>query len=345
MGLWHKPDVMKIDYQKLTRLATCDMIAKREIGFLRRSRGAGGDTHHKKRSVRNKPQNMTRGRTPIEKNVIVVDERGNEYEATYPKRAKGLVKKGRARFIGENKICLLARPPNVILEDDSMNEYTLPPEPPKMISNNTETTQVADILARIDRIISDTAHIQKALDTLTEMPVQGGHDIGAANKAEAIARIVEVRETTNQQLLDFLERMYNDRKPYQDSDEIIKFKAAIDAMQNFPSLDEETVSELIDTLIYKLFAQPSVTDQDPSGAGFNWNRYQPNAKTGSKPPRPFPPWGRKKGVAGPAAPDAEAFNVAEILRSIADQMSGSGGNRTGQNGTNAQPKDKDTDKD
>jgi hypothetical protein len=45
--------------------------------------------------------------------VIVVDERGNEYEATYPKRAKGLVKKGRARFISEDKICLLARPPDV----------------------------------------------------------------------------------------------------------------------------------------------------------------------------------------------------------------------------------------
>ena len=47
----------------------------------------------------------TKGATPIEKNVIVVDEQGNEYEATYPKRARGLVKNGRARFIGENKIC------------------------------------------------------------------------------------------------------------------------------------------------------------------------------------------------------------------------------------------------
>lgn len=29
----------------------------------------------------------------MEKNIIVVDEEGNEYEATYPKKAKGLVKK------------------------------------------------------------------------------------------------------------------------------------------------------------------------------------------------------------------------------------------------------------
>ncbi len=55
--------------------------------------------------------------TPIEKNIIVVDEQGNEYEATYPKRAKGLVKNGRARFIGENKICLACPPQNFETED------------------------------------------------------------------------------------------------------------------------------------------------------------------------------------------------------------------------------------
>ena len=59
--------------------------------------------------------------TPIEKNVIVVDENGKEYEATYLKRAKGLVKNGRARFINENKICL-ACPPKNELEDKRMSE-------------------------------------------------------------------------------------------------------------------------------------------------------------------------------------------------------------------------------
>ena len=33
------------------------------------------------------------------KNVEVVDEAGNVYEPTWPKRAKGLVKNGRARFV------------------------------------------------------------------------------------------------------------------------------------------------------------------------------------------------------------------------------------------------------
>ena len=54
------------------------------------------------------------------KNIAVIDEQGNKYEATYPKRAKGLVKSGRARFVDEWTICL-ARPP-VKSEDKTMSE-------------------------------------------------------------------------------------------------------------------------------------------------------------------------------------------------------------------------------
>ncbi len=61
-----------------------------------------------------------KGATPIEKNVIVVDASGNEYEATYPKRAKGLVKKGRARFVDEHTICLACPP--AYNEEDNMSE-------------------------------------------------------------------------------------------------------------------------------------------------------------------------------------------------------------------------------
>ena len=82
----------------------------------------GDGTHHKKRHSQS--QFHTKGATPIEKNVIVVDEQGNEYEATYPKRAKGLVKNGRARFVGENKICL-ACPPDTILEEEKMENNKL----------------------------------------------------------------------------------------------------------------------------------------------------------------------------------------------------------------------------
>lgn len=54
------------------------------------------------------------------KNIAVIDEQGNKYEATYLKRAKGLVKSGRARFVDEKTICL-ARPPDKS-EDKTMSE-------------------------------------------------------------------------------------------------------------------------------------------------------------------------------------------------------------------------------
>jgi len=63
-----------------------------------------------------------KGATPIEKNVIVVDEKGNEYERTYPKRARGLVKNGRARFIDENTICLACPPVNISEDIKMLND-------------------------------------------------------------------------------------------------------------------------------------------------------------------------------------------------------------------------------
>jgi hypothetical protein len=55
-------------------------------------------------------------KAPMEKNVTVLDEQGRNYGATWPKRAEGLVKKGRARYVDERTICL-ACPPDKYLED------------------------------------------------------------------------------------------------------------------------------------------------------------------------------------------------------------------------------------
>ena len=50
--------------------------------------------------------------TPIAKNILVVDSFGNEYEPTYPKRVKSLVKNGRAVFVNSTTICLTDPPKN-----------------------------------------------------------------------------------------------------------------------------------------------------------------------------------------------------------------------------------------
>ena len=86
-------------------------------------RGTFGDgTHHKKR--KNGPgiaANAREGRTPIIKNIEVRDSSGKVYSPTWPKRAEGLVRHGRARWIGENAIKLTA-PPQEETEDRNMTD-------------------------------------------------------------------------------------------------------------------------------------------------------------------------------------------------------------------------------
>lgn len=140
---------------------------------------------------------------PIEKNIIVVDEQGNEYEATYPKRAKGLVKNGRARFVSENTICL-ACPPSK-LEDKNMQN----------IENNSDTNKLTMnyVLEQIEKITQQTDYLMEAIEKLGQMPVGNGpDDVAGRAKAEALGTVVKCRETTNQQLLKFYERLYDDLK-------------------------------------------------------------------------------------------------------------------------------------
>ena len=139
----------------------------------------------------------------MNKNIEVVDEAGNLYESTWPKRAKGLVKHGRARFVAENRICLTC-PPDIKTEETHM-------------SNNIfgEMT-VQDILVRIASIVNQTSYIGEVAEALKAMGdgdsgdmYSPGNVMGQA-KAEALGAIVATRETTNLQILRLYEKMYDD---------------------------------------------------------------------------------------------------------------------------------------
>jgi hypothetical protein len=157
----------------------------------------------------------TEASTP-QKTVRVLDEAGNEYEATYPKRAKGLVKHGRARFTDESQTAIiLTCPPNqnMILEDNTMNEQI----------NHTEATatEVAAekytyeyALRQIEIITNQIDHIHLAISELGRLENEGTPCGGSAKSvAEGIADVVKCRETTAQRLIDFYEKMYFDLKP------------------------------------------------------------------------------------------------------------------------------------
>lgn len=139
----------------------------------------------------------------MNKNIEVVDEAGNLYESTWPKRAKGLVKHGRARFVAENRICLTC-PPDIKTEETHMSNSIF-----------GEMT-VQDILVRIASIVNQTSYIGEVAEALKAMGdgdsgdmYSPGNVMGQA-KAEALGAIVATRETTNQQILRLYEKMYDD---------------------------------------------------------------------------------------------------------------------------------------
>ena len=144
---------------------------------------------------------------PIEKNIIVVDEQGNYYEATYPKRAKGLVKNGRARFIDENTICLACPPCD--MEDNNMSNNT---ENMAIETKPTEKLTMDYVLEQIEKIATETEYLHNAISELSKTNSVGPGDVGTQEKAHALGEIVTSREQTNQRLLSLYEKMYDDLK-------------------------------------------------------------------------------------------------------------------------------------
>ena len=77
--------------------------------------------------------------------IQVEDEAGHRYEATYPKRAIGLIKNGRARFKDESQTTIiLTCPPKHQndLEDTTMNEHIQHTESTAVETNAVETVTV-----------------------------------------------------------------------------------------------------------------------------------------------------------------------------------------------------------
>ena len=141
----------------------------------------------------------------MRKNVAVVDELGHEYEATYPKRAKGLVKSGRARFVDANRICLL-RPPQIDLEDESMEQ------------NSTALTarEIFDQIVKLQEDLKNIRETTELIQTIRDTNQSNGNDRVELDtqvvvaKIDALVDVFESREGTYQQMLSVYEKMYDD---------------------------------------------------------------------------------------------------------------------------------------
>ncbi len=127
----------------------------------------------------------------------MIDEQGNEYEATYPKRAKGLVKNGRARFINENTICL-ACPPDTNLEDKQME------------TNRLTSREIFAQLTILQKQLTENSQtsLHRLGDALSSL--EGEENDAKYEQVAEICDVFKTRELTLFKLLEMYEKMYDD---------------------------------------------------------------------------------------------------------------------------------------
>lgn len=148
----------------------------------------------------------------MSKRIAVVDDIGNVYEPTYPKRARGLVKHGRARWLDENSICLSC-PPKKKTEEHEMSNVM-----PSILSGQSSAGEpsVRDLMDVVSAIARESKYLEQAIEMLCQMPSGDSGECGAPGniadkaRAEAASQIVHEREATNRQILAFYSMVYND---------------------------------------------------------------------------------------------------------------------------------------
>ena len=224
--------------------------------------GLGDGTHRKKQQA-----HTARGMIPIEKNIIVVDENGTVYESTWLKRANGLVKKGRARWLDEKTICLACPPEqmeDIRMENSKQKEV--------ITERSTETENavpggmtVESLLNRMDAVRQEMLSMKELAGTMEVIANQGGED-DAGRIAEATSQAFIARETTCQQQLRFLERIYNDHFSVPSEEATTaRTRMILDSMNDIiPSLDysDENGSGSVEALklIKELYANALVNN-------------------------------------------------------------------------------------
>ncbi len=186
-----------------------------------------------------------KGEKPIEKNVIVVDEAGKEYEATYPKRARGLVKNGRARFVGEHKICLACPPDIKNSEDKIMESINIENSTQKTKLHASETPELPTNITA-GYILSKIEQIQAEFELFYSKT--SGESISAMGDSglSELNDIIKCRETTNQKLIEFYKNVYNDIKPISKSDSLKWIKECIAVVE--PGVELPNFAEIINQL-------------------------------------------------------------------------------------------------
>ena len=131
-------------------------------------------------------------------------------------------------------------------ENTQVNTQKVTEQKLKISESNSEIS-MEHIFAEMKAIREQSQYLNNALVMLETVKSEGPGDIGAQAKANSIADIVKCRETTNQQLLKFYEKIYSD---------IRRDEKAKNESQSLPQKQKEFLKFVHDTTIATAGATP-----------------------------------------------------------------------------------------
>ena len=108
---------------------------------------------------------------------------------------------------------------------------------------------VGYILSQIEKIRQENEYIYKALETLSGIESgQGPGDVAGQGKAIGIADTVKCREATNQKLIAFYEKLYDDIKPPRSTKEMALEIVSQAVNHNYGDADPEQIANLAEAI-------------------------------------------------------------------------------------------------
>lgn len=155
--------------------------------------------------------------TPMIKNITVIDENGNIAGSTYPKRATGLVKKGRADRISDTAIRLRAEAKESEADEMAVNIYEVfDNQISKMQEQLRDAEDETAVPVRLQILKTfEVFRAQEQREKVLELVNTQLNMMQEALKNEpASAENALARETTRQKMLSLMEALLNnDSKP------------------------------------------------------------------------------------------------------------------------------------
>lgn len=144
------------------------------------------------------------------KNITVTDSSGKILYSTYPKRAKGLVKKGRAKWIGEDAISMLAPLENEKEIKEMANIYEILDNQLSKLQEQlrgADEQEAAPVRIQILKTLEEFKAQEHRAEAVKLVSAQVEAMQAALNAEEATAENAAARELTRQKMIELMEKM------------------------------------------------------------------------------------------------------------------------------------------